>query len=628
MTRALLILITAGLGLLLAEADAASSPRLQMEPTRLVFPPPQQGSSTQSVLLTNVGDAPLAIHAAHLSADAVGFRIVEGSLPARLAPGQSVSVAVRLEDRGPRRQAFGAVNFYTDDPRGYDDPRTEERDYALGIPLLSGESRLRYLLLLPPLFALLLPLRPFRRALLTAAALIPLGAALYLAARFQPDFGVRAGNYGYQFLSERSLLPTLYFRAGLDGLSAPLLVLLCACCALVVLRARAGSTTRATLLMLLGGAGLLVELDVRWLALSFMTLLLGVWRFLRGPADAPPALRSLRLRQAQRFLRASFASSGLLVLALSLVIARSLPATLADGTMVPRTFDLVKLTYANDFGAPELKLLGLPLAQLLWTALCVSALLPLLSLIYPARGAAGAADDERRLLASVPTLILAIYVVIRLAGGLCPEYHTKHVELLRIVGAAVLCERALRVRLDGSPATAIAQVLWARLGAVILALGALTQSGTHGLICLCIQHALVVAALTGLAADRQDARQLAGVWPALLLSLELPLSLGLLGRGLLVFGMLPSALILTGIAVLALLVMWVRLLALLRSFIYRPAGVARVASQGPTRLVAWLACGLGFGLGLWPQLLLRITHEWVGDFLSHTAGFLGAAAFG
>ena len=123
--------------LLLASAPAAAAPRIAFEPPELAFAVADPNPSERTVAVRNVGDTPLHIAGVFLSPDSSGFH-VESPGPTELSPGAAVHVAVRYTPGRLLRDATGALLVLSDDPRGHDDPRTDEPDRVLGLPLRVG----------------------------------------------------------------------------------------------------------------------------------------------------------------------------------------------------------------------------------------------------------------------------------------------------------------------------------------------------------------------------------------------------------------------------------------------------------------------------------------------------------
>lgn len=232
--------------ILSAAGQAEAAPRLELRPQRLTF---AAAGETRLIGLHNAGDAPLQLWALAFSADSAGFS-AEQIIPRQLLPGEALTVAVRYERAGARPQAFGALLVYSDDPGGFDDPRSAERDFVRSAALVAGETTATVWLWLPPLAAaaLLIAGRARRggRVLVGAGTLLPLAAGLWLAGHFDPGFAVPQGNYGIQLGLHRALWSAagLELWSGVDGLSLPLVLLLTMAAGLRLLLPAAGGRGR------------------------------------------------------------------------------------------------------------------------------------------------------------------------------------------------------------------------------------------------------------------------------------------------------------------------------------------------------------------------------------------------
>ena len=411
------------MAILWSVSAALAAPRLGFSPSRLVFS--AHGSprgESRVVMLRNLGDAPLQLKAVAFSADSAGFG-TEQLVPQVLAPGQSLPVTVTYARSGARPQAFGALLVYSDDPGGFDDPRSQERDWVRGVALVAGESTVTLWLWLPPLVAagLLLALRRRRKhwlapALQWTGVLLPLLASLWLLWHFDRCFAVPDGNYGIQLGLHRALWPTrgVELWMGLDGLSLPLVLLLAAAAALQLLWPRPegerAADAPAALMLSAGALLVLCSLDAGILLLGWELALLGAFARLGGWGGSPGRLRP---RGLGRWFVGSQLGVLLLAGALGVVYAHSLPTALVDGTTVAHSTDLVKLGYYNYFG--DVALGGVPLARPLWATLTLGALLPVLLLPRVA------VPLGERLWLSLPLLVVGVYGTVRLAFYLLPQ---------------------------------------------------------------------------------------------------------------------------------------------------------------------------------------------------------------
>lgn len=601
---------------------AGAGPRLVLSPPRLAF---DSDGGAQVIRLHNRGDAPLQLKALAFSADSAGFS-TEQLVPQQLAPGQALAVTVTYAPSGRRPQAFGALLVYSDDPEGFDDPRSEERDYVRGAALAAGETAATLGLWLPPLLAAGLLLagrrlnrRWLQRCVLALGILSPLATSLWLAWHFDPGFTVLQGNYGIQLGLHRVLWPALGLElwTGLDGLALTLSLLLATAAALRLPgAAREAGTGAASLLLLHGGAQLvLCTLDAGGLLVGWELGLLGAYGRLGGWERGPAGARG---RGARAWLLGAQLGALLLGGALGVARAHSLATALVDGTTVAHTADLVKLGYGNYFG--DLALHGVPLDRLLWAALTLGALLPG-ALLLVVRTAVG-----ERLLLSVPLLTVGVSATVRLAFYLLPQATVALAPWL--VGAALawglgFTLRALRQR---TLAQLLGAALVARAGTVFLGLLGATQAGAQAALLQLCHHALAATllALPTAAGSERRPRPATSLLAALLI-LDAPGMLGFGQRVLLVLGIFPGLRVAAGVTTLAsCLLTWAALrLTLRRPAPSRPRPLSAPAA-GELALGAGLAA-LATGLGVWTQPLLDLSRGFVSDFLSHVFTHLDAS---
>lgn len=614
------LLLAVSVMLLLFCPTLQAAPLLAFHPARLTFPPE---GGTRTVQLQNLGDEALQLQGLAFTADSGGFG-TEPLPPQVLSPGQALQVAVTYTAQGRRAQALGALLVYCNDPRGTDDPRSEQVDLARGLPLSAGETPLLLLLVLPTLIigGGLWLLRSHALTLWTArlASLGGLLLVLFAAQQWVPSLAVQEGNYGMQLIWHRTLWPAQHLELfwALDGLSQSLVLLTLLWSALVLfcpqrLLGALGFLSPGAVLLLCGCSLLvLCALDVGSLLLGWSLLLAVIFGITKAPAEAP-ARRALGL--GALLLMSALGLGG----ALGLLCQHSLPTALPDGTAARHTTDLVKLAYYNYFGLE--RAVGLPLPLLLWPGLLLCAWLPLGFLVLR-RGPLG-----QRLLLTVPLLILAVYLSLRTACAFFPEPTVQHAPWLAAVAVLwVLVGTLLLLRLRTWQA-ALPTLLLGRVGLLLLGLAGGTQLALQGLLLGLWSYALL-ALLTVwmLAAPQWLGRQ--GRW-LLLLALDLPGTGGGLSSLLLLLGAFPlHRLAVGGLGLLVYVVPW---LWLWRSGLPAPTRAhlpATAAEAMPVRVmvcVGAVAAGLLL-LGLHPQPLLTAQATWVNDFLSHTFGHLGAGS--
>ena len=608
MRRALLALFFVLLALLLCgPRAAAAAPRLQATPARLVF---STAGEQRDLELRNTGDAPLHITGVSVSGDSAGYDVPSPPTGgAELAPGRSLRIRVSYTPQGPRRQALGALLVFCDDPRGGDDPRTEEPDHVIGVPLSAGEVVWPLALwALPLAVAALLGLVRGERArlhLARGAGLCTLALTGAVLLRFDPAFGVHSGNYGMQLVTHRALAPGLGLEwfSGYDGLSVPLCVCVALVCCAALFRpapAPVGMRTAAAWLAVLGGAlGFLAALDARAALLFWEVALLGLYGVLGGGAGV-----------GQRFFVQAQLGVALLSGALALVHAHSLAGPLVDGTLVPHSWDLIKLSYFNYYG--DFRALGRPLGQLAWPALVTGLLLPVALLLRP--GVPGAA----RLWALGPAVLLGGYGVLRLPCGLLPDATAWAARSVAAIGAAWVVAGLWRARRTPDLLRLLGLGLGARAGLFLLGLGGGTHTSLLGAHLTLVQVALAAAALAMAAEAPAGRGRHLGLAAAALCALDLPGTLGGAARLLVLLGSFADQRVLTLLTAAALLA---APLSAWRAWLQVPSpDLARPAQAGAA--LVWLAVLLAvqLGLGLYPEALAALSRTSLEDLILHGPG--------
>lgn len=614
------LLLAVSVMLLLLCPMLHAAPLLTFHPARLTFPPE---GGTRTVELRNRSDEPLQLQGLAFTADSGGF--ATEPLPLQvLSPGQALQVAVTYTAQGRRTQALGALLVYCNDPRGTDDPRSEQVDLARGLPLSAGESPLLLLLVLPTLLlGGVLSLFRWRLLALWTARLASLGGlllAVYSAQQWVPGLAVQEGNYGMQFIWHRTLWPAQHLELfwALDGLSQSLVLLtllwsaLVLCCPRRLLGALGVFSPGAVLLLV--GCSLLVlcALDVGSLLLGWSLLLAVLFGLTKTPATVS-ARRGLGVG-------ALLLMSALgLCCAVGLLCQHSLPTALPDGTAARHTTDLVKLAYYNYFGLARVA--GLPLMQLLWPGLLLCAWLPLGFLVLR-RG-----PLPIRLLLSVPLVILAVYLSLRTACAFFPEPTVQHAPWLAAAAVVWVLVGALLLLRQRTWQAALPTLLVSRVGLLLLGLAGGTQLALQGLLLGLWSYALLALLTVWVLAAPQWLVRPGRWW--LLLTLDLPGTGGALSSLLLLLGAFPlHRLAVGGLGLLVYLLPW---LWLWRSGLpastraHLPATAAEARPARVTVYVGAVAAGQML-LGLHPQPLLTAQATWVNDFLSHTFGHLGAGS--
>ncbi len=163
-------------------------------------PSPSQEIDTQLV------SVPLEIRALRMAPGSEGWQITTPMAAQTLPPGAQLQVRVAFTPDGRRRQALGGLQIVSNDSTQIDDPHTPEIDYTTGVGLRAGSSWLLSLMVFFPLlgipFLFMVPRgkEHLTRWVAVAAAAVPMVAAIYLYQHFDPNWGVKNGNSGLQFI--------------------------------------------------------------------------------------------------------------------------------------------------------------------------------------------------------------------------------------------------------------------------------------------------------------------------------------------------------------------------------------------------------------------------------------------
>ncbi|HEY0713957.1 MAG TPA: proton-conducting transporter membrane subunit, partial [Polyangia bacterium] len=369
-------------------ANREPAPRLELSTRSLRF---TQVAETRPLVVRNTGERPLLIDGASVIhvGGASDFSVAPVG-PHLIAPGQTLTYevtfrpTVTLGGRGNPRQLFAALQIATNDARLPRDPGAApeaKTAHVAGVKLwVSLEPPLLSWALFFPLLGIpLLFLVPrdkpaATRLVALAVSLVPLAIAVRLCATFDPGLVHKVGNRGLQFVEHVPWIRSFaveYF-VGVDGLSVTM-VLLSALVSVIAVGASWSIPAErhlrgyfALLLLLeVGMMGVFVALDfflffVFWeLMLLPMYFLIGIWG---GPRKEYAAIK---------FFLYTLAGSVLLLLAIIALHHASRPSVLIDGTPALHTFNLIKLTYDNDFGT-QAALLGFAFPHLVWVLLFVA----------------------------------------------------------------------------------------------------------------------------------------------------------------------------------------------------------------------------------------------------------------
>ncbi|HEY0709959.1 MAG TPA: NADH-quinone oxidoreductase subunit M [Polyangia bacterium] len=539
-------------------ANREPAPRLELSTRSLKF---TQAGQTASLVVSNAGDRPLLIdgvsvvHAGGRSDFSVAPVIAQ-----TIAPGQSLTYdvtfrpTVALGGRGNPRQLFAALQIANNDPRFARDPAASPEartahiagvklSVSLDPPLLS------WLVFFPllgiPLLFLVPRDRPAgTRIVALLVSLVPLAIAVRICATFDPGLIHKAGNRGLQFVEHAPWIRSFsveYFL-GVDGLSVTM-VLLSALVSVIAVGASwsipAERNLRGyfALLLLLevGMMGVFVALDfflffVFWeLMLLPMYFLIGIWG---GPRKEYAAIK---------FFLYTLAGSVLLLLAIIALYHASKPAVLVDGTPTLHTFNLLKLTYDNDFGS-QAALLGFAFPHLVWVLLFVAfaikvPIVPLHTWLPDAHVEAPTAISV--ILAGV-LLKMGTYALFRINAAILPEATAWASSATAWLAAISIVYGSLCAMAQTDLKRLVAYSSVAHMGFCLLGFSAGTTTGVTGAIVQMFNHGTITSMLfllVGVLYDRTHTRGLddfgglAPVMPryAFLFGLAFMASLGLPG---------------------------------------------------------------------------------------------------
>ena len=402
--RTKLYLLTAATVLLLsprAEArpgGGAQEPHIDVAPKELTF---DQKGDQRTFVIRNSGTAPLSVREVRLGpggdpAFSLGDQLVKGApdkgaagkgprvgWPLTLQPGEAVHGTVSYAPSGQENrsgQAFGNIQVKCNDPD------LADRGYTAGIQLTKGKSYLLTVMVFFPLLAaffILIFLKDGQTNALRMAAIIgaavPFVLAIYLFQAFDRSLGMEGGaaaNFGLQFVHHFVWIKgfNIEFYFGVDGISVAMIILT----AVVSLIAVGASFSvkkqlRGYFIMFLlleaGMMGVFCAMDFFLFYVFWEVMLLPMY-FLIGIWGAPPRVeKDGRVRggpySAIKFFIYTLAGSVLMLVALIAIYYESGATVLVDGTPAAHTFDMMKLTFLNDFSNAS-PILGAKFNLLVW----------------------------------------------------------------------------------------------------------------------------------------------------------------------------------------------------------------------------------------------------------------------
>jgi NADH-quinone oxidoreductase subunit M len=579
-----------GLGVLVAAAALmalAATPafaargegRLELSARSLRFTQPGQ---RQILTLRNVGGEALLVSATDVvhAGTRSDFWVTPAG-PQNLPPGGSVELTVTLRGtsdpdarwggggKGQPRQIFSALQIANSDPRFPLDEhsRSLRAGHIAGVALIASldPPLLSWIVFFPLLGIPLLFFVPIGREQLTrlialAVTLVPLGLAIYLAARFDPSLTQATGNQGLQFVEHAAWIRAFHveYFLGVDGVSVTMVLLSALISVIAVVASWSiplGQSIRGyfalLLLLQVGMMGVFVALDfflffVFWeLMLLPMYFLIGIWG---GPRKEYAAIK---------FFLYTLAGSVLMLLAIIALYYASKATTLIDGTPTAHTFDLMKLALVNDFSG-EASILGFGFSRLCWVLLFIAfaikvPIVPLHTWLPDAHVEAPTAISV--ILAGV-LLKMGPYAMMRINLAILPEATLWASEALAFIGVFGIVYGSLCAMAQTDLKRMVAYSSVAHMGFCLLGLAAGTPTGITGAIVQMFNHGTITSMLfllVGVLYDRTHTRGIdqfggvAGVMPRYTLffglgfmaSLGLPGLSGFIGEVMVFLGAFP-----------------------------------------------------------------------------------------
>jgi len=592
---ALPVVLSVVLPVLPAAAAEIAGPRLQLSTRSLSFETPGQ---QKSVRLENLGDAPVLVRSPRILAEnARSDFFIRPVGPLAIAPGQSATLEISyrpsrpLGGPGQPRQILSALQLPTNDetwPRSSSKEAVSEAEpgppiASLALVVSADPPLLSWIVFFPLLgipFILLLPASRagMSRGIALLTTLVPLCLSLVLYRRFDESFTVAAGNHGLQFIEH---LPWIrgfgieYFVA-VDGLSLPLVVLTALISVIAVGASWSIPPTQrlrgyfALLLLLeVGMMGVFVALDfflffVFWeVMLLPMYFLIGIWG---GPRKEYAAIKF--------FLYTLFGSVLMLVAIIAIALSSD-PSALVDGTPVGHSFNLLKLAYANDFGAGSARsaILGLGFAKTMWVLLFIAfaikvPIVPLHTWLPDAHVEAPTAISV--ILAGI-LLKMGPYAMLRINWMIFPEATRWAAEAVAILGVVSILYGAFCAMGQKDLKRLVAYSSITHMGFCLLGMAAFTPTGLSGALVQMFNHGIITSVLfllVGVLYDRTSSRELddfGGLARAMpryaaifglgfMASLGLPGLSGFIGEVLVLLGAFPVYTVLTALAALSLVI--------------------------------------------------------------------------
>ncbi len=565
--------LAAGAGALLAGAGPARAdspivdpPAVTVSPATVSFPD-AGGAATITIKNTDSKPASLSIY---LREDGVGRTpafILDGATTFDLAPGGSQEVKVTYT---PNRthQAFGGLQVWH---------RTADQQ-----PVFAGHAALRatggwlrsnilLIMVFAPLLGMIILMAPplkekAIKVVALASTLVSLAAGVYLYLKFDRAAGVQDGNWGLQFVQHAVWIKSynIEFFMGTDGISILMLLLtalvsVIACVSSFSITKHVRGYFAMYLLLVVGMMGTFASLDfflfyVFWeIMLLPMYFLIGIWG---GPRKEYAAIK---------FFLYTLAGSVLMLLAIIALYYTSgakgvgiqqglSPFALVDGSPAQHTFDLMKMTYLNNFAAAG-PILGFKFTYIVWIGLFIGfaikvPMFPFHTWLPDAHVEAPTAISV--ILAGV-LLKMGTYGMFRMNFAILPDATVWAAYAVAVFGVINILYGAFCAMAQTDLKKLVAYSSVSHMGYCLLGMAAMTQAGMSGAMMQMFNHGTITSMLfllVGVIYDRAHARGVnefggvASVMPryaaffgfAFMASLGLPGLSGFIGEALVFLG--------------------------------------------------------------------------------------------
>jgi NADH-quinone oxidoreductase subunit M len=569
-----------------------------------------------------------------------------------LAPLEERVVTLRLTP-GDARQVFSFVQFQTDDP---ETPRLSAKvawheTHWLSLAIFSPLAGLLLIVLLP----LALGKRftdDMVRWLAVAVTTVPLVVAVYLFWQFDRGYGVATGSYGLQWVEHGVWIPrfNIEFYLGVDGTNV-LMVLLTAFISWIAVFASWGITDKVKgyfamfLLLEVGMLGTFVALDfflfyVFWeVMLLPMYFLIGIWG---GPNRSYAAIK---------FFLYTLAGSVLMLLAIIAMYYNTNPSFLVDGQVATHTFNVIEMTYHNDFSKALIG--GMQLSHLAWVGLflgfCIK--IPMFPFHTWLPDAHVEAPTPISVILAAVLLKMGTYGILRFNFAALPDathWAIDFVALFGVInivyGAFAAMAQIMIDKKDLKKLVAYSSV--SHMGYVMLGMAALTPEGMNGAMFQMWNHGLISGMLflcVGVIYDRTHTRNvdnfggLAAEMPvyaavfglALMANLGLPGLAGFISEALVFLGAFPVYTTYTVLAAVAVIVtaaycLW----ALQKMFLgkFNEQWKGHVPEINGRELLTLVPLGvLVILLGFWPVPILNMINTGMADLILQVQSALPVA---